>query len=176
MFKFKILKQNDFTLLYQWFQEPAINQWYARGKHWSLEAIREKYEPRTLGQENVPSYIIYKNETPIGFIQYYQLEHSFPEGIHGQHNLLLKQFNQADLVGVDLFIADGNLRGQGFGNRIINQFIESFLSNFSAVVVDPEVLNSAAISCYTKSGFMKTSFSEDPNYLVMVKPLHHAFL
>lgn len=171
MFKFKTLNQNDLTLIYQWFQEPSINQWYARGKYWSLEAIREKYRPRLLGQENVPSFIIYKDETPIGFIQYYQFEQGFPEGIHGQHNLLLQQYKQADLVGIDLFIAEGNMRGQGFGVKIINQFIEDFLTNFSAAVVDPQVLNINAIGCYEKSGFMKTSFSEDPNYLVMVKRL-----
>lgn len=171
MFKFKTLNQNDLTLIYQWFQEPSINQWYARGKYWSLEAIREKYEPRLLGQENVPSFIIYKDEAPIGFIQYYQFEQGFPEGIHGQHNLLLKQYKQADLVGIDLFIAEGNMRGQGFGVKIINQFIEEFLTNFSAAVVDPQALNITAIKCYEKSGFMKTSFSEDPNYLVMVKRL-----
>lgn len=100
MFKFKTLNQDDLTLIYQWFQEPSINQWYARGKPWSLEAIREKYEPKILGQENVPSFIIYKDETPIGFIQYYQLEHGFPEGIHEQHNLLFKQYKQNMLIAV----------------------------------------------------------------------------
>ncbi|MFI4955529.1 MAG: phosphotransferase, partial [Gammaproteobacteria bacterium] len=58
-----------------------------------------------------------------------------------------------------------------FGVKIINQFIEDFLTNFSAAVVDPQTLNINAIRCYEKSGFMKTSFSEDSNYLVMVKQL-----
>ncbi|KTD52888.1 GNAT family N-acetyltransferase [Legionella quateirensis] len=171
MFKFNSLNHNDLTLIYQWFQEPFVNRWYARGKHWSFEAIREKYEPRILGQENVPSFIIYKDEIPIGFIQYYQFEHGFPEGIYGRHNLLFKQYKQADLVGIDLFIAEQNMRGKGFGVKIINQFIKDFLIGFSAAVVDPQALNSNAIKCYEQSGFMKTSFSEDPNYLVMVKQL-----
>lgn len=171
MFKFKTLNQNDLTLICQWFQEPSINQWYARGKPWSLEAIREKYEPRILGQENVPSFIIYKDETPIGFIQCYQFEHGFPEGIRGSNNLLFKKYEQVDLVGIDLFIAEENIRGKGFGVKIINQFIKDFLTGFSAVVVDPQALNVNAIKCYEKSGFMKTSFSEDSNYLVMIKQL-----
>lgn len=171
LFKFKTLNQNDLTLLHQWFQEPTINQWYARGADWSLRAIKKKYEPRILGKENIPSFIIYKDEIPIGFIQYYQFEQGFPEGIAGQDNLIFKQYKQADLVGIDLFIAAENMRGQGMGSKIINQFIETFLTNFSAVIVDPEVLNSNAIRCYEKSGFMSTAFSEDPNYLVMVKQL-----
>ncbi|WP_238400511.1 GNAT family N-acetyltransferase [Legionella bononiensis] len=171
MFKFKTLNQHDLSLIYQWFQEPCVNQWYARGQHWSLEAIREKYEPRILGQVNVPSFIIYKDEIPIGFIQYYPLEHGFPEGIHGQHNLLFKQYKQAELVGIDLFIAEKNMRGKSFGGRIINQFIKDFLTGFSAAVVDPHILNVNAIRCYEKSGFINTLFSEDSNYLVMVKQL-----
>jgi RimJ/RimL family protein N-acetyltransferase len=170
-FVFNPLAENDLILLHRWFQEPIINQWYARGKHWSLEAIRGKYGPRILGKENVPSFIIYRDNTPIGFIQYYQFENGYPEGIQGDHNSLFKQYKQSDLVGIDLFIAEENMRGQGFGIKIINQFIDDFLSQFSAVVVDPEFSNGTAIRCYEKAGFMKTAFSEDANYLVMVKQL-----
>jgi aminoglycoside 6'-N-acetyltransferase len=103
MFKFKTINQNDLTLIYQWFQEPSINQWYARGKPWSLEAIREKYEPRILGQENVPSFIIYKDETPIGFIQYYQLEHGVPESIILKQSLPEQSDDDKELM-LDLLV------------------------------------------------------------------------
>ena len=171
LFKFKPLHENDLVLLYQWFQEPTINQWYARRKHWSLEEIKEKYGPRILGKEYVPSFIVYMNNDPVGFIQYYQFKSGFPEGVQGHHNLLFKQYNQDDLVGVDLFIAEDNMRGKGFGVKMIHQFIEEFLSEFSAIVVDPEIDNIGALRCYEKAGFMQTTFSEDPNYFVMVKPL-----
>lgn len=49
-----------------------MHQWYARRKSWSLNEIKEKYEPRIVGKENVLSFIIYKDNDPIGFIQYYQ--------------------------------------------------------------------------------------------------------
>lgn len=168
-FVFNPLKKLDLILLHRWFQEPTINRWYARGRDWSLEAITEKYEPRILGNEDIPSFIIYKDKEPIGFIQYYQFENGLPEGIEGSHNLLFKQYKQSDLVGIDLFIAEENMRGKGFGVEIIHQFIEDYLNKFSSVVVDPEVNNIGAVRCYEKSGFMKTAFSEDPNYLVMVK-------
>ena len=171
LFKFKPLHENDLVLLYQWFQEPTINQWYARRKHWSLEEIKEKYGPRILGKKYVPNFIVYRNDDPVGFIQYYQFKNGFPEGVQGHHNLLFKQYNQDDLVGIDLFIAEDNMRGKGFGVKMIHQFIEEFLSEFSAIVVDPEINNIGALRCYEKAGFMQTIFSEDPNYLVMVKPL-----
>lgn len=39
MIEFKPLHKDDLQLLYQWFQEPTINQQYARGQTWSLNDI-----------------------------------------------------------------------------------------------------------------------------------------
>lgn len=170
-FKFKPLHKNDLHLLYQWFQEPTINQWYARGKDWSLNEIKEKYEPRLSGKEYIPSFIVYKADVPVGFIQYYLLERNLSEGIQDSHNLLFKQYNQNELAGIDLFIATEAMRGKGLGKKVINQFIEEFLGKFAAVVVDPEVNNIAALRCYEKAGFQRTTFSENPYYFLMVKSL-----
>lgn len=68
-FKFKPLHENDLVLLHQWFQEPTIHQWYARRKHWSLEEIKEKYEPRILGKEYVPSFIVYRTHSMMNSIR-----------------------------------------------------------------------------------------------------------
>jgi aminoglycoside 6'-N-acetyltransferase len=166
---FKSLQEKDLLLLYHWFQEPIINQWYARAKHWSLDEIKKKYEPRILGKEDVPSFTVYKNETPIGFIQYYRFENGFPEGIKGEHNVLFQHYDKDELAGVDLFIAEADMRGKGLGARLIQQFTEEFLCQFSAIVVDPKVSNVGALRCYERAGFVRTAFSEDPNYFVMLK-------
>ena len=155
--------------MYRWFQEPTINQWYARGKHWSLDEIKKKYEPRVFGKEDVPSFIVYKNETPIGFIQYYRFENGFPEGIKDHRNLLFQHHDKDELVGIDLFIAEADMRGKGLGVKLIHQFTEAFLRQFSAIVVDPAVNNVGALRCYEKAGFVRTAFSEDPDYFVMLK-------
>lgn len=167
--QFKPLTMDDLILLHRWFQEPGINRMYARSKPWSLEKIIEKYEPRILGKEYVPSFIVYRETSPIGFIQYYSLKDHFPEGIDGHHNALLKKYNQNDLVGIDLFIAEESMRGQGIGVQMIHQFIAEFLIEFPYVLVDPEVKNAQAIHCYEKAGFMRTTYSEDPNYLIMIR-------
>jgi len=70
MIDFKPLHKDDLQLFYQWFQEPTINQQYARGQTWSLEDIENKYLPRLTGHDNVPSFIIYSDHKPIGFIQH----------------------------------------------------------------------------------------------------------
>ena len=49
MIEFKPLHKDDLRLLYRWFQEPTINQQYARGQTWSLKDIEIKYFPRLNG-------------------------------------------------------------------------------------------------------------------------------
>ncbi|WP_133127890.1 GNAT family N-acetyltransferase [Legionella nagasakiensis] len=169
-FKFKPLSMEHLNQLHQWFQEPIINHWYARGKSWSLNDIREKYEPRILNKEHVSSLIVYVGNSPFGFIQYYILTYCLPEGIDSYNSLLFQQYNPGDLAGIDLFIAKKEGRGKGLGVKLIDQFIEKYLTRFKAIIVDPNVNNQQAIRCYEKAGFQQTGFSGDPNHLIMIKP------
>nr|HAT8713249.1 GNAT family N-acetyltransferase [Legionella jordanis] len=170
-FIFKPLTVEDLNQLYQWFQEPTINYWYARDKNWTLNEIKEKYEHRILGKEQVPSFIVYVDNSPFGFIQYYLLTESLPDGIDGYDSVLFQQYKAKDLVGIDLFIAEENGRSKGLGVELIDQFINKFLTCFKAIVVDPNVNNQHAIRCYEKAGFNQTGFSEDSNHLIMIKSL-----
>ncbi|AMQ28330.1 TPA: GNAT family N-acetyltransferase [Legionella pneumophila] len=170
-FKFKSLSMEDLNQLYQWFQEPTINYWYARNKNWSLNEIKEKYEPRILGKEHVPSFIVHVDNSPFGFIQYYLLTESLPDGIDGYDSPLFQQYNAKDLVGIDLFIAEEKARCKGLGVELIGQFIDKFLNCFKAIVVDPNINNQQAIRCYEKAGFNQTVFSENPKHIIMIKSL-----
>ncbi|HAU1106883.1 TPA: GNAT family N-acetyltransferase [Legionella pneumophila] len=171
VFKFQPLGIKDLNQLYQWFQEPIINHWYARDKSWSLDEITEKYEPRIAGMEHVPSFIVYKYDLPFGFVQFYLLTDSLPDGIDGYESLLFEKYNPRDLAGIDLFIAESQGRGKGLGVELINCFINKFLTRFKSIVIDPDVNNQQAIRCYEKAGFQRTDFSQDPNHLIMIKPL-----
>jgi aminoglycoside 6'-N-acetyltransferase len=170
MIVFKPLRKDDLHLLFQWFQEPTINQQYARGQTWSLEDIENKYLPRLTGHDHVPSFIIYSNNKPIGFIQYYCLLEHYPEGIQKESSIF-KSYQPNQIAGIDLFIATHEKRGQGLGVVIINQFINDFLSHFRLVVVDPNHDNIQAIRCYEKSGFEHSDYSEDPTYCIMLKSI-----
>ncbi|CZL18345.1 TPA: GNAT family N-acetyltransferase [Legionella pneumophila] len=167
-FEFRPLSLEDLEKLYLWFQEPTIHNNYARGKKWSLTAIEEKYKPRILGKEHVPSFIVYLDNVPFGFIQYYLLNEFLPEGIEGFDNSLFQQYNSKDLVGIDLFIAEEKGRSRGLGVDLIGQFIDEFLTEFKSIIVDPNISNQQAIRCYEKAGFKKTDLSQDPNYLIML--------
>ncbi|CAM3087932.1 aminoglycoside 6'-N-acetyltransferase [Legionella steigerwaltii] len=168
---FKPLHEQDIILLYRWFQEPTINQWYARNKVWSLENIKKKYLPRIHGNDIVPSFIIYLEKQAIGFIQYYSFKDHFPEGILDTRNSLFHIYQPHELVGLDLFIAASDHRGKGLGKQILDIFTESLPNTFRAAAVDPEINNYHAIRCYEKAGFKRTGYSEDKDYLLLMKTL-----
>lgn len=101
MIYFKPLHEVDLKILCKWFQEPTINQLYARGQSWSLKDIKNKYLPRLIGQDNVPSFIIHLDNKAIGFIQYYCLSEHYPEGIR-KESALFKNHHPNQIAGIDL--------------------------------------------------------------------------
>ncbi|HHF7373701.1 TPA: GNAT family N-acetyltransferase [Legionella bozemanae] len=171
--EFKPLGQRDLNLMTQWFAEPTVKQGYARNQQFSLEDISAKYSPRIEGIESIPSFIIYLNQKPIGFIQYYCLSDHLPEGISGYNASLFDEAPPEQLAGIDLFIAEPTFRGVGLGRQIIRRFISKHLYRFKAVVVDPQIGNEQAIACYQKAGFLPTQYSEDANYLLMINMLSY---
>lgn len=166
---FKALQQNDLPLLHCWFQDPVVKKWYARGIDFSWEDIHKKYLPRILSQEEVFSFIVNIGETPIGLIQYYALNHFLPEGIQSNSALFrLAQPNQ--IAGIDFFIGESSYRGQGFAKGIIQQFSETYLTfRFLIEVVDPAANNTIAIQFYQNCGFSITDYSEDKNFLLLMR-------
>ena len=166
---FKPLTVEDLTHLHNWFQEPVIKQHYAKNKSWSFNDLLNKYHPRIIGTENIPSFIIELDTHPIGFIQYYCLQEHFPECIKDDINPLFDNYSTNKIVGIDLFIAYNKNRGKGLGVQIINQFIREFLMQYKLIVVDPEKNNLQAIRCYEKSGFKLTTFSADDSHILLIK-------
>ncbi len=169
--QFKPLCENDIDLLYHWFQEPIIKQWYAKDKHWTIEDIKQKYLPRIQAKDKVYSFIVHRNDHPIGFIQYYYLMDHLPEGIQANDNPLFKRYHPNEIIGVDIFIAHNQDRGKGLGTEIINCFIFELQLNIKAVVVDPNSTHTQAIRCYEKAGFKTSTYSDNPNNLIMIKTL-----
>ena len=169
---FHSLKEDNLSLLHRWFQEPTIKNWYAFGKCFSLDDIKKKYLPRIQGKDNTPSYIANLNKKPVGFIQYYALSDHLPSGITALNNKLFEIGAPDKICGIDIFIADSQFRGVGHGKRIINQFIDDFLSsNFNWAVVDPAKNNLNAIRCYEKSGFRITDYSNANTNIIMIRNL-----
>jgi N-acetylglutamate synthase-like GNAT family acetyltransferase len=166
--KFKPLNIDNLVLLYNWFQEPIVNAFYAQGKTWTLDDIKQKYLPRILNEDNVPSFIIELDMKPVGFIQYYNLNDHLPEGIEA-NSCLFASIPRSKCAGVDIFLADTSIRGKNIAPHIINEFISSHCAHFDALVVDPETTNLQAIYCYTKAGFLRTRWSVNETNVILIK-------
>lgn len=103
------------------------------------------------------------------------LSEHLPEGILNYKNSLFNQYSSDQIVGIDCFIASAMDRGNGLGIQLINDFISDFLMCFKGVLVDPAYDNTFAIRCYEKACFKKTTYSENKDYLVMLKTIKHQF-
>src|SRR5271156_2780184 len=67
-YSFKPLQSEDLEQLCDWLEKPHVVEWW--NDHLSRAMIKEKYQAR-IGDDVVCSYIVYLNNKPIGFIQYY---------------------------------------------------------------------------------------------------------
>ncbi|MDX1902203.1 MAG: GNAT family N-acetyltransferase [Gammaproteobacteria bacterium] len=153
---FKLLTENDLPLLHSWFKKPHIQQWYARGESYTLDMIKEKYLPRILNPESIPNFIVYADDTPIGYIQLYSVKDSLPDGVTDYNHPLFDNFNPNEIAGIDLFIADENYIKKGYATLTLTNFIKEYIQGkFSLLVTDPLKSNKNAIQFFEKNGFKK---------------------
>jgi aminoglycoside 6'-N-acetyltransferase len=153
---FKSLTEDDFPILHDWFQKPHIKQWYARGEDYSIDMIKEKYLPRILNPHSIPNFIIYADNTPIGYIQLYCIKDSLPDGVTDYNHPLFDNFNPNEIAGIDLFIADENYLKKGYATLALTNFIKQFVQRqFTLLITDPLKSNKNAIHFFEKYGFNK---------------------
>ena len=153
---FKPLTESDLSLLLNWFQKPHIKQWYARGKNYTLDMIREKYLPRILNSESIPNFIVYADKAPIGYIQLYCIRDFLPDGVTDYNHPLFDGFKSNEIAGVDLFIADEDYLKKGYATLTLTQFIKEHIKEkFTLLITDPLKINKNAIHFFEKNGFKK---------------------
>lgn len=177
--RFKSLDSADLQCLYEWFQQPEIKHWYAKDQSFSKQEIIAKYSPRVKEEDKIPSFIIWYENKPIGFIQYYALLNFLPEGILDFSHRLFDDIAPKDIAGIDLFIGEAHYLNKGIGTKVIEQFISDIIfPHFKAVVVDPDIQNVRAVKAYQKAGFSPFSVEKSEKYdetiQIMICYLHHA--
>jgi RimJ/RimL family protein N-acetyltransferase len=155
-FTFKKLTQEDWPLLLQWFKEPHVEKWWPTPEEnelmeYFLEKIRCK---STFG------FVVFLDEKPIGYIQYYYIDRSKVES-----GSLLPPLPDETTVGIDQFIGDPNYLHKGYGTLFIKQFITELPTlkpELTTVIIDADPENLAAIRCYEKVGFVRVCTYENP--------------
>lgn len=151
---FKSLTENDLPLLFTWFQKPHIKKWYARGEEYTFDMIKKKYLSRIIDSESIPNFIIFADDTPIGYIQFYCVKDYFPDGVTDYSHPLFDSYKPSEIAGVDLFIAEENYLKNGYATLALTEFIKNYIrKRFALLIADPLKSNKNAVQFFMKNKF-----------------------
>ena len=143
---FRPLEKTDFKLFAEWLGEPHVSKWWHEPA--TVEHVSHEYGACTDGDFTTAVYVVQYGTKPIGIIQSFKLE-SYPE--------TAKLLSMNGAVSIDYLIGDSDYIGQGYGTKMIQQFVSSIVrKNYpgaSGVATSAEVLNYASIGALAKAGF-----------------------
>jgi RimJ/RimL family protein N-acetyltransferase len=130
------------------------------------DAVIERYRSAIRGEAPTYRYIAHVDAAPAGMFQHYRIA-DWPEYAGP---LALGE----DAIGVDLFIGEPALVGQGHGPAMLRAFLREVAFRFHRIdvcVIGPSVKNTAAIRAYAKAGFRPLREAAvpgepDPEYLM----------
>ncbi len=141
--RFLPLEESHLNQLCLWLNKPHVKTWW--DDHLTDDEIKKKYGSR-IGDNCIVPFLVYLDQLPLGFIQYYQADKVgggwWPEAKEGT-------------VGIDQFIGDEAYLNRGFGTALISAFVEKLFSQkgIQKIIVDVDPDNHRAIRCYEKCGF-----------------------
>lgn len=166
---FQPLQELHFPLLLKWLEKPHVKAWWDPEVRWTPELIKEKYESYVQGykleqgiKKPLQTYVIYVDDSPIGYIQLYN-GHDFPREDS------LDEF-PASLASLDIFIGEEDFLGKELGSRIIKQFLSEYVDPYyNPCFVDPDTTNIKAIRAYEKAGFKKIKMVKEGTITWMMR-------
>lgn len=136
MITFRPLKDSDAGLLLIWMSSPHVQPFWAEDGSTPEDEVETAVD--LIGSDEGAAFIIELNKRPVGYIQYYHCGPDQPEGA----------------LGIDLFIGDVSLTGEGLGPQILRQFGDDLLARGATrLIIDPPSSNDRAISAFRKAGF-----------------------
>ncbi|GAB4393506.1 MAG: hypothetical protein Tsb005_12090 [Gammaproteobacteria bacterium] len=166
---FKPLCENDFTILLAWLQSPHIKKWWDQDVGYTMDLVKEKYQIYIHGynqigdqQKTIYASIIYVDDTPIGYIQYYNAYDFLRDGYE------LKNLPKS-LAAINMFVG----KEKGLDEDISLEALELFLydhiyQKFNFAFVELKAENLEAISFYEKANFKK--HDEQNQKVIMLRP------
>jgi RimJ/RimL family protein N-acetyltransferase len=153
-FVFNPLTNADLNLLSQWFAKPHVKEWWSDAL--TPSELNEKYGNR-IGDTIVCPHIVYLDEKPIAFIQYYWATKV------GEGWWLEEDDNT---VGIDQFIGEEDYLSQGYGTMLIKQFIKFLYQQhpkIKKIITEVDPNNLRAKRCYEKVGFRSIGIIDTPD-------------
>lgn len=136
-----IQKEDELHLL-KWLTNDKVLAYYeGRDKKYTIDKVRSDF----FVEDNETKCLIYKDNCPIGYIQFYPLNEV--SGI----SLPVNSY------GMDQFIGEPTYWNIGIGKRIVTMVVNYIIEKVEAslIVMDPQTWNTRAITCYEYVGFEK---------------------
>lgn len=155
--------RDHFPLLQKWLTEPHVKAFYDPKIVWTEELVFQKFASYIEGFKEIDGikkpiypFLIYLENQPIGYAQYYNA-YDFPRvGYQLSEILTNAQVEDGRLAAMDIFIGEKEWIGKGIGPIAIQKFLqEKVYKQFSTCLVDPDPENQRAIRAYEKAGFVK---------------------
>lgn len=163
MLSFRALEMEDLRLLHLWLQRPHVRQWWRERQ--TYEELVDAYSPAIEGGDPTDLYLVLLDGREIGFIETYSVA-DYPE----YASLIGRGEGTA---GVDLFIADSALTGQGLGSEVLRRFVSQIVfanATTRSCVAGPETANIASVRAFEKAGFRVVGgFVEDGNKSLLLQ-------
>ena len=153
---FRPLTTSDLPLLYEWLQREHVKRWWTDRE--TYDEVVQHYLPEIEGSRPTDPYLILLEDRPAGFIQTYRVS-DYPE--------YRELVNVGDgVAGVDLFVAEPELTGRGFGSEALRRFADDIVFSdpgIHACIADPDAENVASLRAFGKAGFRVVRQFVDPS-------------
>ncbi|MFJ7666378.1 GNAT family N-acetyltransferase [Lysinibacillus sp. NPDC097195] len=156
------MTENDYAIMAKWLSTKEVLEFYGDvNSPFSLAQVKQKYEPRVLGESPVSSFIVELNHLPIGYMQYYIIKANDQKEFGYTENQVI--------YGIDQFIGYPSLFNKGYGTIMVRHFIDFIINTTDAevIIVDPEISNTRAIRCYEKCGFSIVKKIQNESHFLM---------
>lgn len=143
--------EGDMRLLLKWLTNPEVLRWaYGEDAPWDLEKITEQFGKKTTGDSSTVGCFIALGGKEIGYIQYFPIEEdSYKFNSREMYGKVVGGF------GIDIFIGEPELWGQGIGGRAVDLIVEWLRNNTTArlICADPATDNERGLRFWKKNGF-----------------------
>ncbi|MBB3235905.1 GNAT family N-acetyltransferase [Phyllobacterium endophyticum] len=140
-YRFVPVEPRHLNMISEWLAEPHVATWWDGNPEEEMALIAHHMD-----SVSVEPFIIMLGDEAIGYLQTYDphLEDDHPY-----------QDQPTGTLGLDQFIGESYLIGQGHGPRLLDEFVSLlFEEGVPRVIVDPDPANTQAIRAYEKAGFV----------------------
>jgi aminoglycoside 6'-N-acetyltransferase len=148
-YTFHSMAAADLPTVRRWLAMPHVAEWWGDPDE-QFGLVSDDLHHPAMNQ-----FIVAHDDRPFAYLQCYD-PLAWPQ--HGFGKLT------AGTRGIDQFIGETNMIGQGHGSALIRSFVDDLLARGAPrVVTDPSPQNARAIRAYEKAGFHRDHPVQTPN-------------